>query len=134
LVAAVYGKRFCDDCGYESDDCCCGDVAGYDSYGHGCDCDSCHGGGVPVESAVPGDGIMPDAATIHQSQGLSHRTHASAPVQMARQQQTSRNRMVAQGQPQPLPNMQTAPAPPKFVREANRLASPALSEPAAFRR
>jgi hypothetical protein len=94
LVAALYGKRFCGECGYDVGDCCCGEASGYDSYGGGCGCASCGGGSEMMMEDAPimGSGGCADG----NCGGMASARPTNTPVQMARQQQRSRTHMVAQ--------------------------------------
>jgi hypothetical protein len=101
VVKAVYGKRLCSSCGYESADCACGETSVYDSYDSGCGCASCNGG-------------MADSQL------------SSSPVQAARQHQMAqRHRMAHPGSPMPrtgqMAQTQMMPATNSPVRQAQRI-------------
>lgn len=81
LVAAVYGKRFCNECGYDIDDCGC-ESSVYDSYGSGCDCASCSGHGHSVVSGPQGT-----HARVSEAPPAAQVARSNSPVEQARQRQ-----------------------------------------------
>ena len=111
-VQAVYGKRFCGDCGYAWSDCGCGPAAC-----GGCgSCGDCAGGAI-IEGGVPAG----DCATGDCS--ASNTPSMQTPVQRARQQALARRQMMARpqtNQPQTAASRPDA-ASEKFVRQAQRI-------------
>ncbi len=124
LVKAVYGKRFCDGCGYDTGDCCCGETSVYDSYENGCGCSSCGDGG-----AVSGGGCASGNCGAAQS------TPGMSQVQVARQHQMTYRQSMQRPNLQGMQKGQMAqtpiqPAANSPIRQAQRIPE----GPAALRR
>lgn len=92
LVKAVYGKRYCDGCGYDTGDCCCGETSVYDSYDSGCGCASCGGAGA---NSAPG--------CANGDCGVAKSAPGMPPIQVVRPQQ------MAGTQPMIRPDLQGMP-------------------------
>lgn len=107
LAVGLYGKRFCGDCGYDYDDCCCGD------------------GGFAGETVIEGTGATGGCATGNCS--TNHRTNsrvANANVQRSPAHRHAMARQQTTGNAPPNPGSQVIhPAEPdqKFYRQATRL-------------
>lgn len=120
LVKAVYGKRFCDGCGYDTGDCCCDETSVYDSYDSGCGCASCGGGGAvsgqEFSEVTPSRPGMTSVQTARQHQMATRSSMQRPNLQGMQKAQTAQT--------------QSRPATNSPIRQAQRIPE----GPAAVRR